>query len=203
MTPRKETEESSVPSNQLFRYRWRIPFDGTVPTGDEAAESAFAVGDEVWVKLSPPSCTKQWMPGKVTRIVSKHTVCVDGTPRHVRDIRKQRRPVVHRGPLDCMHADGLRGRPAAEDQGEVPSGAPVYGNLGETGFSEQIIDQEAPEMPYGGDDLPGEPSQGAVLGETDETQSELDDELGVEEQFSPRRSQRVKRRPRYLDWYKY
>ena len=30
------------------------------------------------------------MPGRVTSIVSKHTVCVDGMPRHVRDIRMRR-----------------------------------------------------------------------------------------------------------------
>ena len=34
---------------------------------------------------SSSSCKKQWMPGKVTRIMSKHTVGVDGMPRHVMD----------------------------------------------------------------------------------------------------------------------
>ena len=35
-------------------------------------------------------CTKQWTPGKVTKIISKHTVGVNGVPRHVRDMRKRR-----------------------------------------------------------------------------------------------------------------
>ena len=99
----------------------------------------------------------------------------------MRDIRKER-PVVRRGPLDRLQANELRGRPAAVDPGRVPSGVPAYGDLVETGFAEQISDQEAPEVPHGEDDLPGQPSQGAALGEADEIQSESDDELGVEEQ---------------------
>ena len=87
-TPWKETAESSLPSNQLLRYRWRVPFDINLHTEGGDVESLFSVGEEVWVIPSPPLCTKQWMPGKVSRLVSKHTVCVDGMPRHVRDIRK-------------------------------------------------------------------------------------------------------------------
>ena len=78
VTPQKGTKESSVLSNLLFRYCWRVPFDVNLCTGGEDVESSFLVGDEVWVKLSPSLCTKQWVPGKVTRIMSKHTVCVDG-----------------------------------------------------------------------------------------------------------------------------
>ena len=89
MTPWKGTEESSVPSNLFFRYCWRVPFDVNLYAEDEDAKNSFLVGEEVWVKPSPPSCTEQWMPGKVTRIVSKHTVCMDGMPGHVRDIRRQ------------------------------------------------------------------------------------------------------------------
>ena len=63
VTPRKEMEESSVPSNLLFRYHWRVPFDVNLRTEGGDVESSFSVGDEVWVKPSPPSCVKQWMPG--------------------------------------------------------------------------------------------------------------------------------------------
>ena len=56
VTPRKETAESSVPSNQLFRYRWRAPFDINLRTESRDVESSFSVGEEVWVKLSPTSC---------------------------------------------------------------------------------------------------------------------------------------------------
>ena len=107
VTPRKKMEESSVPSNLLFWYCWRVPFDVNLHTEGGDVESSFSVGDEVWVKPSPPSCVKQWMPGKVIRIVSKHTVCVDGMPRHVRDIRKQRSG-VSRGSHGHLQVDDLR-----------------------------------------------------------------------------------------------
>jgi transposase InsO family protein/ribonuclease HI len=90
VTPRKNTELSSVPSTVLCKYRWRVPFDAHLQQAGETSDSKFTVGDKVWVKPSPTSCTKQWMPGEVTNIVSKHTVCVNGMPRHVRDVRRQR-----------------------------------------------------------------------------------------------------------------
>jgi hypothetical protein len=90
VTPRKDIEEGSVPSNLLFRYPWRVPFDVNTRQLDADGKNDFAVGEEVWVKPSPPSCTKQWALGEVTSVNSKHTVCIDGVPRHVRDVRKRR-----------------------------------------------------------------------------------------------------------------
>ena len=59
------------------------------------------------------------MPGKVTRIMSKHTVCVDGMPKHVRDIRKQCSG-VGRSSDGCLRADDLRDRSVAIEPGGVP-----------------------------------------------------------------------------------
>ena len=87
-TPRKGGSEESVPSWQIFRYSWRIPFDSTRRViNDDRGRSAFAVGDLVWLKPAVPSCTARWSRGRVTKVVSEHVVCVDGMPRHVRDIR--------------------------------------------------------------------------------------------------------------------
>ena len=47
VTPRKGTEESSVPSNLLFPYRWRVPFDVNLCTEDEDVEYSFSVSEEV------------------------------------------------------------------------------------------------------------------------------------------------------------
>ena len=88
-------------------------------TEDEDVENSFSVGEEVWVKPSPPSCTKQWMPSKVTRIVSKHTVCADGMPRHVRDIRRQCSG-IGRGSHGHLQADDLRETSVAIEPGGVP-----------------------------------------------------------------------------------
>ena len=38
-----------------------------------------------------PSCTKKWSPGRVTGIQSAHVICLDGVPRHVRDVHKRLR----------------------------------------------------------------------------------------------------------------
>ena len=45
--PRKGTEESSIPSNLLFRYRWRVPFYANLCTEDEDVKNSFSVGEEV------------------------------------------------------------------------------------------------------------------------------------------------------------
>ena len=139
------------------------------------------------------------MPGKVTRIVSKNTVCVDGMPRHVRDIRKQRSGVSG-GSRGCLQADDLRGRSVAIEPGGVPFAFFPCGDVGETGFAEQMNDQEAPEMPSGEDEVQEETSQGPAQ-EIDGVQLEVEVEQGVQEQILLRRSQRVRRHPRYLDQY--
>ena len=190
VTPRKGTEESSVPSNLLFWYRWRVPFDVNLCTEDEDVENSFSVGEEVWVKPSPPSCVKQWMPGKVTRIVSKHTVCMDGMPRHVRDIRRQCSG-VGRGSHGHLQTDDLRETSVAIEPGGVPFTFFPHEDVGETGSLEQTNDLEWPELPPGGDEVP--PSQEEI----DEVQLEPE----VEEQIPLRRSQRIRRRPQYLDQY--
>ena len=130
VTPRKGTEESSVPSTLLFWYHWRVPFDVNLCTEDEDVESSFSVGDEGWVKPSPPLCTKHWMPGKVTRIVSKHAVCVDGMPRHVRDSRKQCSG-VGRGSHGHLQADDLREGSVPIEPGGVPFTILPCGDVGD------------------------------------------------------------------------
>ena len=76
--------------NVLFKYQWRVPFDVNTQELDGDDICKFIVGDEVWVKPSPPSCTRQWTPVEVTKIVSKRTVDINRVPRHVRDVRKRR-----------------------------------------------------------------------------------------------------------------
>ena len=138
------------------------------------------------MKPSPPLCTKQWMPGKVNRIVSRHTVCVDGMPRHVRDIRKQCSG-VGRGSHGHLQADDLRERSVAIEPGGVPFTFFPRGDVRETGSLEQTNDLEVPELPPGEDEVP--PGQE----ETDEVQLELEVERAVEEQIPLKRLQRIRR----------
>ena len=172
MTPQKGTEESSVPSHLLFWYHWRVLFNVKLCTEDKDVKSSIFVGDEVWVQPSS-SCKKQWMPGKVTRIVSKHTVCIDCMPRHVRDIRKQYSS-VGRGSHGCLQADDLRERSVAIEPSAVPFTIFPCGDVGKTCFLEQTNDLEAPKLPPGKDEVPEDSSEGSTEGETDEVQLELE-----------------------------
>ena len=67
-----------------------MPYDLNCRKVEDGEADGLTVGDEVWVKPAVPSCTRQWSLGKLTGIVSKHVVCVDGMPRHVRDVRRRR-----------------------------------------------------------------------------------------------------------------
>jgi len=67
-----------------------VPFDVNTQEVDVAGESSFTVGDHVQVKPAPASCMKRWALGQITGITSKHTVCVNGVPQHVRDVRTRR-----------------------------------------------------------------------------------------------------------------
>ena len=192
---------------ELFKYCWRVPFDVNLRTEGGDVESSFSVGDEVWVKPSPPLCAKQWMPGKVTRIVSKHTVCVDSKPRYVRDIRKPCTG-VNRGSSGHLHADDLRGRYVVIEPGGVPFAILPCGDVGETGFLEQTNDQGAPVVPPGDSEVLEDKVLGTHLRvplrrKLVRFSQEIVAEQNVEEQILLRRSQRVRRRPRYLDQYEY
>jgi len=67
-----------------------VPLDVDSQEVEVAGKSKFAVGEYVWVKPAPASCTKRWAFGQITGITSKHTVCVNWVPRHVRDVRTHR-----------------------------------------------------------------------------------------------------------------
>ena len=121
-------------------------------------------------------------------------------PRHVKDIRKQHLG-VSRGSCGHLQVDDLRDRSAKIEPGGVPFAILPCGDVGETGFLEQANDLEAPKLPPGEGEVPEDSSQGLTQEETDEAQSESEVEQDVEEQVPLRRSQRVRRRPRYLDQY--
>ena len=214
VTPRKEAQAGSVPCNGVFRYEWRVPFDINTRRESSEEECTFEVGDEVWVKPSPPTCTKQWAPGVVTGVVSRHTVCVDGMPRHVKDIRKRRfgpdrsaevgiRRVQEesqswqgfgwgsdRGSLedDCVveprPAEGLR----PGGQGGVPGGQDETHEANVVGQPQQVVEEDRQPVGAGGQPL------------VDEEPARALEEVPVEP-VELRRSRRERRRPAYLADY--
>ncbi|XP_067931421.1 uncharacterized protein [Watersipora subatra] len=186
VTPRKETEETSVPSNVLFRCQWQVPFNINSKASEEDVESCFSMGDEVWVKPYPPSCTKQWTLGQVTSVVSKHAVCLDGMPRHVRDVR-QRRYGNDIGGNHFPETDAINMLPVELAIDPVLPVGPI-----------SEVDEEAAENQGGdGAQLPAE----EVELEANVDRPAVEADRLSEQPELPRRLQRLRRRPAYLDDY--
>lgn len=87
-TPKSGQLDASVPQRSIFQYEWRYPF--VEPTIDAEVDdgSPLVIGEEVWVKPPNARCTTPWTTGKVTQINSRNNIAIDGTPRHVLDIRR-------------------------------------------------------------------------------------------------------------------
>ncbi|KAG1653881.1 hypothetical protein GQR58_025339 [Nymphon striatum] len=209
VTPRKDTDAGSVPSNGLYRYTWRVPFDVNLAKVESFEDSPFAVGDEVWVKPPIPSCTRQWSLGIVSDVVSRYVVRVDGMPRHVKDIRKRRygsnRGVVHgdrvdtAGPVepavlsggDASYADSTFWRTGAPYQSAPTPGLVVERTRAVDG-APSSSEPVAPAVRSAGPT----PAADTTVG----TREGLDG-ADQREQVTLRRSQRERRRPSYLGDY--
>ena len=86
VTPKDDASASTAPANIIYSYTARIRVvDVTLPPED-AGPSRYKVGDNVWVKISHGRCTTQFGKGTITGVYSPHSVLVDGTPRHVKDV---------------------------------------------------------------------------------------------------------------------
>ena len=116
MTPRSGQDESSVPQQLIFKYKWRHPVVRPVLDEDEAPR--LEVGEEVWVKPPNAQCTTKWKRGHITGISSRNNVSVDGMPRHILDVRKVLTlPTLAEGPVEVPAQEQLvgRGDGAADD----------------------------------------------------------------------------------------
>ena len=76
-----------VPIEEVSKYQVRIRGEAGFRSSRSSSSSQFSVGDVVFVKPPNARCTTKWRTGKVTGVVSNQVVEVDGTNRHVADIR--------------------------------------------------------------------------------------------------------------------
>lgn len=186
VTPRADGSRNTVPCQLLHRYSWRVPTVLDLQEIDDSKSGPFAVGDEVWVKPALPSCTKKWALGRVTGVQSTHVVCVDGMPRHVRDVRKRR---VHDENLS--HRAGIAESDSASDSDDEP-----YEYSMNTGFDAgETAPGDVQALPA---DPPVAVQETQPVGEADvagETRPEASREEGL------RRSTRVRRPPQWLADY--
>ena len=90
MSPKKGLQEETVPAGSVAPYKWRHPLVAHEDGSGGGEQAKLQVGDEVWVKPPQGKCTTHWSKGRVTKVNTKNNVSVDGTPRHILDVR----PVV-------------------------------------------------------------------------------------------------------------
>ena len=85
--PREGTSEEGCTCNGIYKYKWRI--NNTIHwLEEEEIKTKFSIGESVWAKSGITRCTSAWKIGKITKILSKNKVEIDGIARHVLEIEK-------------------------------------------------------------------------------------------------------------------
>ena len=86
--PKDNVSIASAPANAIHRYRVRIKgIDGMCPSSRREVCGPYRIGDPIWVKPLDSRCISKFKKGLVTDVVSEQSVSVNGTPRHVKDLR--------------------------------------------------------------------------------------------------------------------
>ena len=111
MSPRSGQSAESVPQLAVHRYAWRQPFVKRSVRGNDDCVSNIEVGDEVWIKPPDSKCTSEWSRGAVTKVNSQCNIEVNGTPRHVLDIR----PIMEADSQGSEVVDGMEEESVGEE----------------------------------------------------------------------------------------
>ena len=124
--PKDDETASTAPANLTYTYKIRLKGIDTALLQDNTISSPYIVGDAIWLKSLYGRCTMQFDRGTVTRINSPHSVCVDGIPCHVKDVRlvhgENNTASDHVTPLDPSDDEaGLMVYEAAEDNSSASS----------------------------------------------------------------------------------
>uniref|UniRef100_A0A5S6QGD7 Integrase catalytic domain-containing protein n=1 Tax=Trichuris muris TaxID=70415 RepID=A0A5S6QGD7_TRIMR len=110
VTPRDDCTALSAPVGAVYKYTVRVRGVDRPSEGDRLEDAPYSVGDRVWVRPPGARCNSKYEEGSVTGVVSSQAVEVDGTPRHVRDLR-------HRTPA----SEALEERPQTGEWGYRPT----------------------------------------------------------------------------------
>ncbi|KFD61492.1 hypothetical protein M514_26305 [Trichuris suis] len=89
LMPRDDCSEATATANAIYRYPVRVRGVDSVVHEVQDVRSPYVVGDEVWIKQPGRKCYSQFGRGIVTKVLSGQAVEVDGTPRRIKDIRRQ------------------------------------------------------------------------------------------------------------------
>lgn len=139
VTPRDGTSVTEAPVSGVYCYEVRDCIrpvseqcNGNTTPGSAGGEQ-YATGDAVWVRMRGDRCTSVSQPGIVTRVNSPQVVEVDGTPRHVRDLR----------PRNNLPLDETRQPVAPEDSDDPPLYVDAQARL----HSHQQVMPVEPDLP--------------------------------------------------------
>ena len=86
VTPKDDALASTTPANVIYSYMARIKSIDIMSPPEDAGPSSYKVGDSVWVKILHWRFTTQFGKGTITGVYNPHSVLVDGTPRHAKDV---------------------------------------------------------------------------------------------------------------------
>ncbi|KFD51154.1 hypothetical protein M513_07918 [Trichuris suis] len=89
VTPRDDRTTQSAPSSEIHRYDVRLRGIDEPRKEEQPKDGPYAVGDKVWVKPPGARCDTRYRPGVVTGTLSRQAAVVNGTPRHVPDLRRR------------------------------------------------------------------------------------------------------------------
>ncbi|KFD49845.1 LOW QUALITY PROTEIN: hypothetical protein M513_09312 [Trichuris suis] len=97
LMPRDDCSEATAPANAIYRYPVRVRGVDSVVHEVQDVRSPYVVGDEVWIKQPGRKCYSQFGRGIAVE--------VDGTPRPIKDIRRQTtlHPERQSGAETCRH----------------------------------------------------------------------------------------------------
>ena len=87
VTPKDNVSASITPADVIYSYPARIKGIDVIFPPKDAGPSSYKVGDSVWVKIPHGRCTTQFGKGTMMGVYSPHSVLVDGTPCHIKDVR--------------------------------------------------------------------------------------------------------------------
>ena len=182
LTPRDGVNEDSAPAAGVFQRTGRdLPTQAPVQTDEEPVEerlrAPYRIGDRVWVRRRQAArCTDKSKRGTVTRVLSDQLVEVDGTPWHVRSVRRR-----------YESEEPVRGSESAGDD--------LY---------DFVVDVGGEEVPMGDVDYANQTSgigresdEGGSCDDREQSIEAADDDEGASETVSvmPRRSERKRKAP--------
>ena len=149
VTLKDDTTASTAPANLIHAYEARINSIDIAPPREHTNHRFYKVGDALWVKTHMVDVLYNSQKGKVTGVYCPHSILVDRTPRHIRDLC----PRLRSPSLEDDDSDKSTGS---------DSNAPLFFNVGPDDSSVEPKEMDSEEN---NDDAKNEKGQGGITGE--------------------------------------